>query len=290
MVWSVVVVNLPAAGFRYSTNQLFWLAALPALCGATLRIFYAFAVPIVGGRRFTALATASLLLPALGIGFAVQDPRTPYELMVALALLCGLGGGNFASSMAHISFFYPKAKLGYALGMNAGLGHLGVSHRAVRRAAGHRRGRLRRARRRATGHRAQGPIWLQNAGFVWVPFIAASALAAWFGMNDLADAKAGFAEQAVIFKRKHNWLMCWLYLGTFGSFIGFSAGFPLLIQSQFPGINALQYAWLGPLVGALVRPRGRLAERQARRRARHLLELHRHGRRCLRRAAVPAAS
>jgi NNP family nitrate/nitrite transporter-like MFS transporter len=89
-----------------------------------------------------------------------------------------------------------------------------------------------------------------------VPFIAASALAAWFGMDDLADARAGFAEQAVIFKRKHNWLMCWLYLGTFGSFIGFSAGLPLLVQSQFPGVDALQFAWLGPLVGALMRPVG----------------------------------
>ena len=255
MVWSVVVVNLPAAGFRYSTNQLFWLAALPALCGATLRIFYAFAVPLVGGRRFTALATASLLLPALGIGFAVQDPATPYELMVALALLCGLGGGNFASSMAHISFFYPKARLGYALGMNAGLGHLGVSiaQLAVPLVIGAAIFGVLGGAPQAT---AQGPMWLQNAGFVWVPFSAASALAAWFGMNDLADAKAGFAEQAVIFKRKHNWLMCWLYLGTFGSFIGYAAGFPLLIQSQFPGTHALQYAWLGPLVGALARPLG----------------------------------
>ena len=108
MLWSVVVVHLPAAASATRTNQLFWLAALPALCGATLRIFYAFAVPMVGGRRFTALATASLLLPALGIGFAVQDPDTPYEWMVVLALLCGLGGGNFASSMANISFFFPK--------------------------------------------------------------------------------------------------------------------------------------------------------------------------------------
>jgi NNP family nitrate/nitrite transporter-like MFS transporter len=70
-----------------------------------------------------------------------------------------------------------------------------------------------------------GELWLQNAGFIWVPFIIASALAAWFGMNDIADAKASFAEQAVIFQRKHNWLMCWLYTGTFGSFIGYSAGF-----------------------------------------------------------------
>ncbi len=255
MVWSVVVVNLPGAGFRYSTNQLFWLAALPALCGATLRIFYAFAVPVVGGRRFTALATASLLLPALGIGFAVQDPDTPYEVMVALALLCGLGGGNFASSMAHISFFYPRARLGYALGMNAGLGQLGVSivQFAVPLVIGAGVFGVLGGAPQAT---ALGPMWLQNAGFVWVPFIVASALAAWFGMNDLADARAGFAEQAVIFVRKHNWLMCWLYLGTFGSFIGYSAGFPLLIKSQFPGMNALQYAWLGPLLGALLRPLG----------------------------------
>jgi NNP family nitrate/nitrite transporter-like MFS transporter len=255
MVWSVVVVNLPAAGFRYSTNQLFWLAALPALCGATLRIFYAFAVPVVGGRRFTALATASLLLPALGIGFAVQDPATPFEWMVALALLCGLGGGNFASSMAHISHFYPKAQLGYALGLNAGLGHLGVSivQLAVPLAIG---AGLFGAIGGAPQATAQGPMWLQNAGFVWVPFIAFSAVASWFGMNDLADARASFAEQAVIFTRKHNWLMCWLYLGTFGSFIGYSAGLPLLIQSEFPGSDALHLAWLGPLVGALMRPVG----------------------------------
>ncbi len=99
-------------------------------------------------------------------------------------------------------------------------------------------------------------MWLQNAGYIWVPLIALSAIVAWFGMNDLASAKASLAEQAVIFKRKHNWLMCWLYLGTFGSFIGYSAGFPLLIKRQFPDVNALSYAFLGPLVGALIRPVG----------------------------------
>ena len=127
MVWSVVVVNLPAVGFKFSTNQLFWLASLPALCGATLRIFYSFAVPIFGGRRWTAISTASLLLPAGGIGLAVQNPGTPYEVFVLLALLCGFGGGNFASSMSNISFFFPKEKKGTALGLNAGLGNLGVS-------------------------------------------------------------------------------------------------------------------------------------------------------------------
>jgi MFS transporter, NNP family, nitrate/nitrite transporter len=99
-------------------------------------------------------------------------------------------------------------------------------------------------------------MWLQNAGFFWVPFIAIVAIAAWFRMNDLATARASFSDQIGIFRRKHNWIMCWLYLGTFGSYIGFSAGFPLLIQTQFPQINALSYAWLGPLVGALIRPLG----------------------------------
>jgi NNP family nitrate/nitrite transporter-like MFS transporter len=259
MVWSVVVVNLPQVGFRFSTNQLFWLASLPALCGATLRIFYSFAVPIFGGRRWTAISTASLLLPAGGIGLAVQNPGTPYEIFVLLALLCGFGGGNFASSMSNISFFFPKEKKGTALGLNAGLGNLGVSlvqfvvPVVINMSLFGDLGGQPQAVTKAGGAMV---LWLQNAGYVWVPFVAASALAAWFGMNDLAEAKASFADQAVIFKRQHNWWMCWLYLGTFGSFIGYSAGFPLLIKSQFPGVNALQYAWLGPLVGALVRPLG----------------------------------
>jgi NNP family nitrate/nitrite transporter-like MFS transporter len=194
--------------------------------------------------------------------------------------------------MANISFFFPKAQKGYALGMNAGLGNLGVSivqfvvplviTAGVFGAIGGEPAMV-------TKGGATTPMWLQNAGFIWVPFIALSAVAAWFGMNDLAEAKASFADQAVIFKRKHNWLMCWLYLGTFGSFIGYSAGFPLLIKSQFPGINALQYAWLGPLVGALVRPVGGWLSRQARRCACDLLELHRDGRWRVCRAAVPAA-
>jgi NNP family nitrate/nitrite transporter-like MFS transporter len=101
-----------------------------------------------------------------------------------------------------------------------------------------------------------GQLWLQNAGFVWVPLIVACTVAAWIGMNDLASAKASFRDQAVIFRRKHNWIMCWLYIGTFGSFIGYSAGLPLLIKSQFPGVDPVRFAFLGPLVGALARPAG----------------------------------
>ncbi len=259
MVWSVVVVNLPNVGFKFTTNQLFWLASLPALCGATLRIFYSFMVPIFGGRRWTAISTASLLLPALGMGIAVQDPATSYPTFVALALLCGFGGGNFASSMANISFFFPKERKGSALGLNAGLGNLGVSVVQfvvpIVITAGVFAGLGGEPQTWTSGTEVK-QMWLQNAGFVWVPFIALAAIAAWFGMNDIAAARASFADQAVIFKRKHNWLMCWLYLGTFGSFIGYSAAFPLLIKSQFPEVNALAFAFLGPLVGAIVRPVG----------------------------------
>jgi NNP family nitrate/nitrite transporter-like MFS transporter len=259
MVWSVVVVNLPNVGFKFDTNQLFWLAALPGLSGATLRLFYSFMVPIFGGRLWTTLSTASLLLPAIGIGLAVQDTSTPYSIFLLLALLCGFGGGNFASSMANISFFFPKSQKGTALGLNAGLGNLGVSvvqfivplviTAGVFGAFGG-------DPQTWIKGEATKQMWLQNAGFIWIPFILASTIAAWFGMNDIASARASFREQAVIFKRKHMWLMSWLYVGTFGSFIGYSAGFPMLIKTQFPSIDPMQYAFLGPLVGALIRPVG----------------------------------
>jgi NNP family nitrate/nitrite transporter-like MFS transporter len=213
-------------------------------------------VPIFGGRLWTTLATWSLMIPAIGIGYAVQNPDTPYIVLLILALLCGFGGGNFASSMANISFFFPKSEKGNALALNAGLGNLGVS--AVQFLAPlvitmSVFGALGGAPETAGEGAKATQLWLQNAGFVWVPFIAISAFAAWFGMNDIASAKASFAEQSVIFSRKHNWIMCVLYTGTFGSFIGYSAGFPLLSKILFPQVDALQYAFLGPLVGALAR-------------------------------------
>lgn len=258
-LWSILVVNLPKVGFSYTQSQLFLLTALPALSGATLRIFYSFIVPVVGGRRWTTLSTASLLIPAIGIGMAVQDPTTPYSTMVILALLCGFGGGNFSSSMANINFFFPKAEKGLATGLNAGLGNLGVSvvqliaPLVITTAIF---GAFAGEPQIVTKGDTTTTMWLQNAGYIWVPFIIVSTIAAWFGMNDVASCKASFADQMVIFKRKHNWIMCWLYLGTFGSFIGFSAAFPMLIKTQFPEVNVAQFAFLGPLVGAVIRPVG----------------------------------
>ena len=258
MVWSVVVAKMPAIGFDFTVGERFWLAALPGLSGATLRIFYSFMIPIFGGRRWTAIATASLLLPALGIGFAIQNPETSYTTFLILALLCGFGGGNFASSMANIAYFYPKRVKGQALAMNAGLGNLGVSvmqfvvplviTMSVFGALGGEPQQL------SDG----GQLWLQNAGFIWVPFLIVGSLAAWFGMNDIADAKASLGEQMTILKRYHNWVMCILYIGTFGSFIGYSAGFPLLMRTQFPEVDALQFAFRGtahPVEPSPVEPR-----------------------------------
>ena len=253
MVWSMVVAKLPLIGFAYSTDQLFWLAALPGLSGATLRIFYSFMVPIFGGRLWTTLSTATLLIPAFGIGYAVQNPDTPYLIFLILALLCGLGGGNFASSMANIGFFFPKAQKGNALALNGGLGNLGVSVMQFAVPLVITAGVFGALGGEPRASSDGGQLWLQNAGFIWVPFIIASSVLAWFGMNDIADAKASFAEQAVIFQRKHTWLMCWLYTGTFGSFIGFSAGLPLLAKHQFPDVDVLKYVFIAPLVGAISR-------------------------------------
>jgi NNP family nitrate/nitrite transporter-like MFS transporter len=155
--------------------------------------------------------------------------------------------------MANIAYFYPKKVKGQALAMNAGLGNLGVSvmqfvvplviTMGVFGAVGGEPQQL------SNG----GQLFLQNAGFIWVPFLIVGTIAAWFGMDDIADAKASLGDQLAILKRRQNWIMCILYTGTFGSFIGYSAGFPLLMRTQFPEAEVLQYAFLGPLVGALSR-------------------------------------
>ena len=259
MVWSVVVVNLPAAGFNYSTNQLFWLAALPGFSGATLRIFYAFLVPLFGGRRWTAMSTASLLLPAIGMGLAVSDPTTSYPAMLLLALLCGLGGGNFSSSMANISYFFPLSRQGFALGLNAGLGNLGVfaAQWLVPLAIGAAWfGDLGGVGQLVEWRGQTRMIWLQNAGYIWVLPILLSAFGAWFGMNDIEAISADLADQAVIFRQRNTWLLSLLYLGSFGSFIGYSAAMPMLVKSQFPDIDPTSFIYVGPLLGALARPVG----------------------------------
>lgn len=260
MIWSAVAVKLNSIGFNFTEEQLFTLAAVPGLTGAALRLIYSFIVPIAGGKNWTVISTLSLLLPAIGIGQAVQDPTTSYETMLILAALCGLGGGNFSSSMANISFFFPKKKQGTALGLNAGLGNLGVSalQFAVPIVIGMSIfGNLGGAPQTLTlSDGSTSQIWLQNAAYVWVVPIILCALAAVFFMDNLSVTKVPLKNQLIIFKRKHTYLTTWLYIMSFGSFIGYAAAFPLLITTQFGINNPLHYSFIGPLLGALIRPVG----------------------------------
>ncbi|ROP62460.1 NNP family nitrate/nitrite transporter-like MFS transporter [Enterobacter sp. BIGb0383] len=256
MLFSAVAVNLNKVGFNFATDQLFMLTALPSLSGALLRVPYAFMIPLFGGRRWTAFSTGILIIPCVWLGFAVQDVSTPFSTFIILSLLCGFAGANFASSMANISFFFPRNKQGSALGINGGMGNLGVSvmqllaplaislsifaffgGNGVPQADGTR-------------------LYLENAAWIWVPPLAIFTLAAWFGMNDLAASKASLREQLPVLKRAHLWIMSFLYLATFGSFIGFSAGFAMLSKTQFPEVTVMHYAFFGPLVGAIARSVG----------------------------------
>ena len=259
MMWSVVVVQLPRIGYHFTPNQLFWLAALPGLAGGTLRLFFSFMVPMFGGRTWTTLSTAALLVPAIGLGLAVRDPSTGYPTFLLLSIVAGIGGGNFASSMANISFFYPAERKGEALGWNAGVGNLGVSlaQVAIPLATGAALfGALGGEPQALTDGGQARAIWLQNAGFVWVPLIVLAAAAAWLRMDDLEPVRATAADQAIVFLRPHTWILSWLYLGSFGSFIGFAAGLPLVAELEFTGFDVTPYVFVGPLLAALARPAG----------------------------------
>lgn len=259
VVWSVVVVELPRIGFQFTTSELFWLAAAPGLSGALFRLLYAFVVPIFGGRNFTIFSTLTLLIPTLWMAVAVQNPDTSYVVFVFIALLCGLGGGNFSASMAHISFFFPKRILGSALGWNAGIGNLGVGLMQAVVPLVIFSGALAFKGGSAQAYEIGGvtsQVWLQNAALIWIPFILLATFAAAFGQNNLRGVQESYGEKTAIFGRKHAWVLGWLYTGTFGSFIGFSAAFPILLVVLFPDSGALKWAFAGPLAGALIRPLG----------------------------------
>ena len=252
LIWSIVATKLPAAGFHYSTEQLFQLVALPGLIGSLMRFPYTFAVPIFGGRNWTIVSATLLFIPTTLLAYFVTQPDTPYGLMLAVAATAGLGGGNFASSMANISFFYPDRMKGWALGLNAAGGNVGVStvQLLVPILMGFGIINLYQATPVAG-------VFLQNAGLIWLPLVAIAVYGAARYMNNLGNARSTFKDQLAITGRKHTWVMSWLYIGTFGSFIGYSAAFPLLIKTQFPAIT-VAVAFLGPLVGSVARPFGGL--------------------------------
>lgn len=351
LMWGIITVQMLNLGFPFSKAELFTLMSVAGLAGATLRIPSTFFIRIAGGRNTIFFTTALLMIPVIGTGFALQSQETPLWIFQVLALLSGFGGGNFASSMSNISFFFPKRVQGTSLGLNAGLGNFGVTTMQIlvplvmtvgifgggamilESSSGSLIGKI----------PAGTESFIHNAGFIWLAFLIPLAFAGWFGMNNLVtetvtprpgspinaflkisgllmiglltastglylmlsppigigllskwvvlplviaatllmmrylttgDLQKNLQRQFKIFDNKHTWAMTVIYTMTFGSFIGFSAAFPLSIKVIFGfqhimvdgvlthetinanGPSALMFAWMGPFIGALIRPVG----------------------------------
>lgn len=350
IMWGVLIKYMKEFGFNFGLlegvakgtpefieklkeiNSLYYtLPAIAGLSGATLRLPNSFLISIGGGRNVIFVTTLLLIVPAIGTGMALSDVNTSYFFFASMALLSGFGGGNFASSMSNISFFYPKKVQGYSLGMNAGLGNLGVGvmQKVIPMVVtfslfGGTAGAIATAK----GAPFAG---LQNAAWVWVPLIALATIGTFFRMNNVSTAtpvfpstskgisktlymvslgllaaiigayllialkismwivlpivvvvavmlmkyatpveiKGNLEKQFSILSDKHNWVMTIIYTMTFGSFIGFSMVFPKLAQDIFvysnpadpqwanPNApNIMIWAFLGPVLGALIRPLG----------------------------------
>nr|WP_155999455.1 MFS transporter [Streptomonospora sp. PA3] len=249
-LWSVLTLFMtPETGFDYTAAQKFLLVSIVSLVGAVLRVPYTLAVPRFGGRNWTLISACALLVPTALAVVLIQRPDTPFWLFLLLAATAGLGGGNFSSSMANINSFFPERSKGWALGLNAGGGNIGV---ATAQLAG--LGVI------AAFGAAQGYL----LALLYIPLLLLAAAVAWTRMDNLAGARADAGAQIAAAKDRHFWIMSFLYIGTFGSFIGFSFAFGLLLQNQFDRtpLEAAAVTFLGPLLGSLIRPvGGRLADR-----------------------------
>lgn len=195
LYWGIITVQMLNLGFDFEKSELFTLMAIAGLSGATLRIPSSFFIRLAGGRNTIFFTTLLLILPAAGAGIALQNPETPLWHFQLLALLSGLGGGNFASSMSNISFFFPKRVQGYALGMNAGLGNFGVTTMQILvplvmtfGVFGGESMILQNTSGTLIGKIPTGTeTFIHNAGYIWLCFLIPLSLAAWFGMNNIVE-------------------------------------------------------------------------------------------------------
>ncbi|GAB3208901.1 MFS transporter [Nocardia tengchongensis] len=265
VLWASVVTAMGSAGFAFlgknnpdAVNNALLLTSTPTLVGAALRVPYTFAIPRFGGRAFTAFSAGMLLVPTLGLAYFINQPSTPMWVFMVLAAIAGVGGGNFSSSMANINFFFPEGKKGAALGINAAGGNLGVAqtqlfvpllitlgtHIVAKTPAGYRYG-------------------ITLGILVWIPFILIALVGALRYMDSLSGAKSDGTSYKRALANRHTWVMAILYIGTFGSFIGFSFAFPTLLKANFPSLAKIGWmgtlgnlAFLGALVGSFSRPFG----------------------------------
>ncbi len=264
-VASALVVRMPAVGFTFTKMQLFWLAATPGLAGGSLRLIHSFLVPIFGTRLTITTATFLKIIPMVWLFYAIQNvptpdnPGTSFMTFFIIFLLCGFGGGDFSSYMPSSSLFFPKRLQGTAMGIQAGVGNLGVSlvqfvtPWIVGFAAF---GALSGAPQAFTKAGVVKDMWLQNAAFWYIPFLVIAGILCGIFLRSI-PVKASFGQQFDIMKDKHTWFCVITYFMTFGSFSGLAAAFPLMIKTiygDFPGApDPLKYAFLGPLIGSAVR-------------------------------------
>ncbi len=267
ITWFLVSALAPvlnSIGFTLTTSQLYWLAAMPGLAGGFLRLVWMFLPPILGTRRLVWMSTTLLLIPLIGWAVAVTNPATPYSVLLLLAFLAGIGGGVFSGFMPSTSYFFPRAKQGTALGIQAGVGNFGVSivqfvtPWIVGFAMVGFLGGAQRFVDQAKG--VDKSVWYQNAGWVWVPFVIVAVILAFTLLRSVPVQARGVREQLDIFSNKHTWLMTVLYIITFGTFSGLAAQFALLIKNYYgteafgaAGVNPVQYAFWGALVGSAAR-------------------------------------
>ncbi|HET9517482.1 MAG TPA: nitrate/nitrite transporter [Actinoplanes sp.] len=267
VIWSILVVQMgkmkTAAGVAAfpdlvavpeNAQKIFWIVALPNLIGALMRIPYTLATARFGGRNWTIISALLLLIPVSLATYCITHPGTSYPVLLLCAATAGFGGGNFASSMANISYFFPEKKKGLALGLNAAGGNIGIASMQLT----------------VPVLVAFFLLPVDVAAKVWFPLVVAAAICAFFFMDNLHVAKSTLKEQFSATREKHAWIMSFLYVGTFGSFLGLAAAFPAVLTFVFPENLTVEIgfitfsgkslmlplAFMGPLVGSLVRPFG----------------------------------
>ena len=267
-VWflvSAIAPKLRLIGFELSDSQLYWLAAMPGLSGGLIRLVYMFLPPILGTRKLVGISSLLYIIPMVGWFFAVQDVSTPYGVLLGLAFLCGIGGGSFSGYMPSTGYFFPRRLAGTALNLQAGIGNLGMS---IIQLVGPwlmgfgLLGITFIAPQRQTSDGST--IFVHNAAVFFVPWALLAAVLAFVYLKDV-PVKANIRQQVDIFSNVNTWLMTMLYVLTFGLFSGFSAQFALLINATYGAGSSLDkagftdlptgatYAFLGPLIGSVVR-------------------------------------
>jgi NNP family nitrate/nitrite transporter-like MFS transporter len=257
-IWSVMVLFMPQNVYHIDVAGKFFLVAMPTLVGAILRLPYTFATATFGGRNWTVFSALALALPTALTLYFMAHPGTSYTTFMVVAAISGLGGGNFASSMTNINAFYPQRLKGWALGLNAGGGNIGVATIQIV-------GLLVIA---TVGNRS--PQWVCA---VYLVLLSIAAVGAALFMDNLSNQRTNGRSMIDAMAYRDSWLIALLYIGTFGSFIGFSFAFGQVLQVSFlanlshgakvtpamtaqAALHAAQIAFIGPLLGSIARPPG----------------------------------